>query len=93
MHIQTTFRAAPAPQTSSAPDLLTAMQAAAATFYPEGAVIYAQNHSDVVLVGTGSADIREAGTTITDLGGAGTTYTRQVCSPLTLDLSRATGGC
>lgn len=44
MHIQSTFRAT-APVTTpcaGAPDLLAAMQPAAVTFYPEGAVIYAQ---------------------------------------------------
>jgi CRP/FNR family nitrogen fixation transcriptional regulator len=43
MHIQPSFRAAhPANDTGRASDLLTAMQPAAVTFYPEGAVIYAQ---------------------------------------------------
>jgi CRP/FNR family nitrogen fixation transcriptional regulator len=44
MHIQSTFRAAvPAAMLpAGAPDLLAAMQPAAVTFYPEGAVIYAQ---------------------------------------------------
>lgn len=44
MHIQSTFRAAvPAAMLpTGAPDLLAAMQPAAVTFYPEGAVIYAQ---------------------------------------------------
>jgi CRP/FNR family nitrogen fixation transcriptional regulator len=44
MHIQSTFRAAAPAATpcAGAPDLLAAMQPAAVTFYPEGAVIYAQ---------------------------------------------------
>lgn len=43
MHIQPSFRAAhTAHETHDASDLLTAMQPAAVTFYPEGAVIYAQ---------------------------------------------------
>lgn len=43
MHIQPSFRAAhPAHETHGASDLLSAMQPAAVTFYPEGAVIYAQ---------------------------------------------------
>ena len=44
MHIQSTFRATvPAAMLpTGAPDLLAAMQPAAVTFYPEGAVIYAQ---------------------------------------------------
>jgi len=43
MHIQPSFRAAhPAHETHGASDLLSAMQPAAVTFYPENAVIYAQ---------------------------------------------------
>ena len=43
MHIQPSFRVAhPAQAAHGASDLLIAMQAAAVTFYPEGAVIYAQ---------------------------------------------------
>jgi len=43
MHIQPSFRATrPAIETADASDLLSAMQPAAVTFYPEGAVIYAQ---------------------------------------------------
>lgn len=43
MHIQPSFRAAhTAHETHDGSDLLTAMQPAAVTFYPEGAVIYAQ---------------------------------------------------
>jgi len=43
MHIQPSFRAThTTPETAGASDLLSAMQPAAVTFYPEGAVIYAQ---------------------------------------------------
>ena len=43
MHIQSGFRAThPTHEAIGAPDLLSAMQPAAVTFYPEGAVIYAQ---------------------------------------------------
>ena len=46
MHIQPSFRAThPTLAATGAPDLLSAMQPAAVTFYPEGAVIYAQGDS------------------------------------------------